>query len=241
MNGRAETTFNLKGILFLIILIFTSSCVYNGSMFSQSRVFYTPEEIKTDNTERDVNFTIRPNYWFGSPKNIRKYALPVYISVQNGTDKPIIIQREDIILLDDARNQYNALSPDDVANILLSSERSGYARIYPSISIGIGGGYYNQGYYYHGYHHRPYYWNSWFYDYPFYDYPRAYYRPDYKDIYTEALQPGKIMPDAKLSGFVYFKKLPDITEEIILQISYSSEETNETHSLDFHFNVLWEN
>ena len=203
MTYSIYTICDIKLFLLLLTVIIISGCAYNGSM-SKTRVYYAPEEIKTDSTERAVNFTIKPNYWYGSPKNIRKYALPVYMSVENSTDTPVIIEREDIVLLDGSRNQYNTLSPDDIANILVSSETSGYTRIYPSISVGIGG-FYNSGYYY-GHHYYPYYRNPWFYDdYVYYNYPRAYYRPDYKDIYTEAFQPGRIMPNAKLSGFVFFK------------------------------------
>ena len=235
MNYSINTICDIKCILLILTFIITSGCMYNGYM-SKTRMYYAPEEIKTDNEESAVNFTIRPNYWYGSPKNIRKYALPVYISVDNSSDIPVIIEREDIVLLDGSRNQYNTLSPDDVANILVSSETSGYTRIYPSISVGIGG-FYNHGYYY-GHHYYPYYRNPWFYDdYPYYDYPRAYYRPDYKDIYTEAFQPGRVMPDAKLSGFVFFKRLPEITEEIVIQVNYRIQDSNESHSLDFHFDI----
>lgn len=238
MIGRLIHNQNLKPVLIITLLtLILTGCVYNGSLFNKTRVYYLPEEIKTDYNGKVVNFTIRTNYWYGSPKNIARYALPVYLSVENGTDTPIIIEPEDIVLFDGSRNQYNVLSPDDVANIVVSSESSGYTRIYPSISVGIGG-FYNHGYYY-GHHYYPYYRNPWFYDdYPFYDYPRAYYRPDYKDIYTEAFQPGKVMPNARLSGFVYFKKLPSVTDKIILQVNYRPQDSNESHSLDFHFDII---
>lgn len=224
--------------LILLLVIVSSGCVYNNSLFNRTRVYYSPEEIKTDSKERDVNFTVRPDYWHGSPENIRRYVFPVYLSVQNSSVNPIIIEREDIVLLDGSRNQYNALDPDDVANILISTETSGY-RVYPSVSVGIGG-YYHHGYYYG--HHRFPYWDPWYYDdYPFYDYPLTYYRPDYKDIYTEAFQPGKIMPNAKLSGFVYFKKLPSVNDKIVIQVNYRSQDSDEVHSLDFPFSVVVEN
>lgn len=239
MTLKSKSIYPLKHTLLLFLLLFTSGCVYNGKLFDKNRITFSPEQIIRDDNENGVNFTIRTNYWHGSPKNLNRHILPVFISVENNSDTPIIIERGDIVVLDDSRNQYSALPPDDVAKILLSSERYGYSRIYPSISIGIGS-YYNHGHYYYGHrYYHPFYRHRLFYDdYPYYDYPRTYYRPDYKDIYTEAFQPGKIMPDARSSGFVYFKKLTPYTSGMTLQINYRTPDSKELHSLDFYFDAL---
>ena len=74
------------------------------------------------------------------------------------------------------------------------------------------GGYYGSRYgigyggYGYPYYHSPFYWP---YNYAYYnDYYSRYYDQDYSDVFTRALVPGIIRPNARLSGFVFFKKLP---------------------------------
>lgn len=193
-------------------------------------------------TEDGVRVTVIPSYWPGTPANLQNYVTPFYIEIENFSDKMVGLNYENIVLFDEFRTQYTPLSPQAVAEILLSSDRRVYAYpSYPRVSIGIGGGYYG-GYYrgrrwgYYGPYYRPFGFYSyspvWYYPPP----PYYYSRPvSTRDVVTEALMPGAVYPNATLKGFVYFKRIPDEVTHVTLEVGYEIEGIDGQTVLSFPF------
>ena len=234
---------NNKSIIFLkvvlpLIAIVLSGCAYYGTRVNRSDIKIEPERIATPKLDDNVNFSIAANAWHGEPKYLKSLITPFYIEIQNKTENNIIISENDFVLFDELKNQYNPLTPNRVANILVSANRKRYY-VYPRFSIGIGTSFHHDRFHYYGYHrypfYRPYYY---FDDYPYYDYRASYYEPDLEGVYSRALTQGAIRPGATLSGYVYFKKVPLDTKELTLEIGYKNEEDKTTHKLDFHFDIV---
>ena len=227
-------------LIFSIILTGCAS-LYGNSSYS----IISPQVQSSAPGQKKIDVTISANTWQGKPQNLSGYLTPLFIEINNNTDKPIVIGYNDFVLIDQNRNQYNVLIPDIASDIIAQKSRNKwYFR--PSISIGIGtGGYYRRGYGYGiGYYNRgypyyrsPFYWpyNSAFYS-DYYD--SYYYNQDYSDIFTHALVPGVIRPNAKLSGFVYFNKLPSNIRSFNLEVGYKIEGENKRYDLTFPYNIV---
>lgn len=208
----------------------------------------TPEVRSSTSEKNNVTFTISSNAWNGNPESLPKYLTVFYVEIENNSDTAITVQYEDIAVIDQFRNQYNALLPDMASNIIVQKSRSKwYFR--PSISIGFGsGGYYGGRYrgsygigygvygYGYPYYRSPFYWP---YNYAYYnDYYASRYDQDYSDLFTKSLVPGVIRPNARISGFVFFKKLPPEVNTFELDITYRTEDPDQRFDLTFPYSVI---
>lgn len=231
--------------LALLYLTFLAGCASYGSGPTS---LITPEVRSTTSEINNVTITISSNVWNGNPESLPNYLTAFYIEIENNSDTAITVQYDDIAIIDQFRNQYNALLPDMASNIIVQKSRSKwYFR--PSISIGFGsGGYYGGRYrgsygigyggyaYGYPYYRSPFYWP---YNYAYYNnYYSSYYDQDYSDLFTKSLVPGVIRPNARISGFVFFKKLPPEVNTFELDITYRIEDTDKRFDLTFPYSVL---
>jgi len=230
----------LSAIFFSALLLGCASLYGN-----RSHSLVTPEIQSSVPGQKKVNITIRTNSWSGTPENLSGYLNPLFVEITNNTGKPIIIGFNDFVIIDEYRNQYNALIPEIASDIVAQkSKQKWYFR--PSISIGVGtGGYYSGGYGYgigyytrgYPYYRSPFYWpynTAYYSDY----YDSYYYNKDYSDIFTKALVPGVIRPNAILSGFVYFNKLPPEVKKFNFNVGYKLENEEKRFDLTFHYDVI---
>jgi len=241
-----NTGYKIKYVVsaFFISLLLTGCASYGQRTYS----LITPEVRSSAPDKKNIHITISSNVWSGNPDSLPTYLTAFFIEIENNSDKPITIQYDDIVLIDQFRNQYNALLPDMASNIIMQKSKSKwYFR--PSISIGFGsGGYYGGRYrgsygigyggYGHGYpyYRSPFYWP---YNYAYYNnYYSDYYDRDYSDLFTKSLVPGTIRPNAKISGFVFFKKLPKEVNTFDLEVSYRIEGGEKQYDLTFPYSVL---
>ena len=225
----------------LIIIIFLLGCVSSRSLVPlPSDNGSINSQLQTSSKSEDgVTITVRASAWSGSPSDLENYATPFYVEIQNSSDKILNFNYEDLVLFDESRIQYNSIAPEVVADIFPKFQ-SRYA-YRPSISLGIGMGFFSDdfdGFFYpfhpfgyYGYYSPPWYSPFW--------YPPAYsYQPvDVKDILTQALIPGSVYPNAKLQGFVYFKKIPDQVKHVTFEINYKIQGEKEPHQLSFPFGI----
>jgi len=226
-------------LIFLIpvLAIILSGCVYNGVRARKSVMKITPERISTPKLNDKVNLSVVANAWHGAPKNLKNHITPFYIDIDNRTKNNILISENDFVLFDEYRNQYNPLTPKRVANILISTNRKRFY-IYPRISFGIGTSFYHDRFYYYGHHYYPFYRPYYYFnDYPYYNYRRPYNEPDLEDVFSSAINPGTIRPNANLSGYIYFNKVPEYAKELTLEIGYANVKDKTTHKLAFHFDI----
>ena len=248
MVGNYKIKF--RSVLSVLLLgVIVSGCASYGS---NTYSIITPEVKSVSSDNNNVQVTVFSNAWNGNPQNLPSYLTVFYIEIENRSPVPITVQYDDIVLIDQSRNQYNALLPDTAANIVSEKSKSKwYFR--PSISIGFGSGGYYGGYYggrYRGgygfgiggygygypYYRSPFYWP---YNYAYYNnYYSDYYDRDYSDLFTSGLVPGIIRPNAKLSGFVFFNKLPKEISKFELDFSYRIEGTEKKYNLLFPYSVL---
>ena len=203
--------------------------------------------IPTTNTSEDgVTISVTPSFWPWTPKNLRNYVAPYYVTITNNSNRTIIIDFEDIVLFDQFKTQYTPLSPDTVASIFNTSSgtvyQGGYS--YPRVSVGVGlgfgGGYYGR----RGHRHRGYhggYRSFGIYGYsPVYYYPPPYYysKPvNTSDILTQAFSLGPVYPGATVTGFLYFRHTIAEASQVTLDIGYTLEGTTKHQVISFPFDL----
>ncbi len=140
-----------------------------------------------------VKIKVRANAWEGYPPDLPDYILPLYLEIHNISMDTVEIDLKDIVLVDDRGNQLNALEPKDVAEAV----RGGYG-----IGVAIGFTYGS----------------------PHWEHSLLLGGPTYygyaDEVINRAFIPGRVLPGAKLKGFVYFQKIPDEARRVTLRVGY---------------------
>jgi hypothetical protein len=179
--------------------------------------------VKTDN---GVTVSVRVSAWNGTPSDLDSYVTSLYVIIENDTNSTLTFGYPDFVLFDENRTQYNALTPEIVANILQVTYRSTY--IYPpfyfSGSVFIGSGFS----YFSPYFFFPFY--------PWWGYP-GYYQVPLDDVFNKALMPGMVSPNANIQGFIYFTTIPSNIKNVTLEIDYRFEGEVERYGLSFPFAI----
>lgn len=199
-----------------------------------------PGLLWASKTLGDVAVVVNSSPWQGSPDYLERYITPIYVEIQNNGPSSLNFRYDDFALIDQNRTQYNPLTPQIVADILKTVSEGNflYGPNYPTLSIGLGFGYFSGGPFYGGWpYYGPYYSPFYIYrDYPLGYYPPAYYSsPAVGNVYTKALIPGQVNPNAKLQGYIYFQKLPKEVTQATLDVGYQIKGEIESHKLSFPF------
>lgn len=199
-----------------------------------------PGVLRNSKTAENVTVTVNSSPWQGSPDYLERYITPIYVEIQNNGPSSLSVGYDDFVLIDQNRTQYNPLTPQIVADILKTVSEGNflYGPNYPTVSIGLGFGYFSGGPFYGGWpYYGPFYSPFYIYgDYPLGYYPPAYYAPpSVENVYAKAIIPGQLNPNAKLQGYIYFQKLPKEVREVTLYVGYQIKETMESHKLSFPF------
>jgi hypothetical protein len=229
-----------RRFLISLILITTIGCASRNLVpITDSGVAY-PGLLRTSKTQGDVTVVINTSHWQGSPDYLGRYITPIYVEIQNNGSRPLGLGYDDFILIDQNRTQYNSLTPQTVADILktVSENYFAYGPYYPTVSIGLGFGYFSGGPFYGGWpYYGPFYSPFYFYGgYPFGYYPPVYYYPQsVGNVYTKALIPGQVNPNAKLQGYIYFQKLPKEVSLATLTVGYRFRGEPVNYRLSFPF------
>jgi hypothetical protein len=184
--------------------------ILSGCAGPHLEVATAPSQPSVTLTDDEIQLTHLPNTWNGYPRDLSSYYTPVEIRIQNDRTEEIQVRYSDFLAVDDARNQYQAVVPIEVARALLGA-RWPYSTLpteagrstppEPPLLAGAGlwgpyGWLYSPWYPYYG----P------FYPDPFYSgYPPWWNRPTGYDILTMALREGRVLPGAQVQGFLYFQ------------------------------------
>jgi hypothetical protein len=174
----------------------------------------TPSAPSVTLEEAGVRLVILPNTWRGSPTDLGKYYTPVEVRIENDRNDEIQVHYGDFLAVDETQNQYRAVAPSEVARALFGG-RSPLPTL-PAVAAGwagdrspvrtVGGPWWPSA-------RWPYWsWRPWYpYYYP-YNYP--YYYPYYPygwppaggfDILALGLREGRILPGARVQGFLYLQ------------------------------------
>lgn len=229
-SNKFSATRIIKLGLFLISLLIIAGCASRHLVPAQDGALINPELKSATKTEGGVSITVQASAWGGKPSDIESYVTPLYVVIQNHTSSILSFGYENVMILDENRTQYNPLPAETVAQIVQSTyERRFFYR--PRFSLGFG----FSSFRFHRF--NSFFSNSIFFD-PFYDpfyYRPTYYTERFDDVFTKALFPGLVQPNAKLEGFVYFKKIPTQVERVMLEISYRVNGEQEPHKFSFPF------
>lgn len=169
-----------------------------------------PSQPSVTLMDAEIRLTILPNTWNGYPGDLTRHYTPVQIQIENNRTDEIQVRYSDFLAVDDARNQYRAVAPAEVARALFGARwpdgklPADHGRMPPHSPPLAGAGlWWPYGYW----PYRP----SYPFPAPFYpdpfssDYPYWWHRPTGYDILTLALQEGRVLPGARVEGFLYFQ------------------------------------
>jgi hypothetical protein len=161
-------------------------------------------------TAEQVELSVRPSAWRGSPWELTDYITPFLVTLSNGAAAPLRYDYIDFRLFDDSRFQYTALPPAEVERILRwrsgGEERLAAVGAPPVIRRRVVS--------------DPY-WDRWWGPYGLHWWPWYYPGgPITGDVYARALPMGMLQPGARLEGFVYFPRLRDAARGLRLEFHH---------------------
>jgi hypothetical protein len=177
-----------------------------------------PAVSQVEEAEAGIRVTILPNTWAGYPSDLVRYYTPIEIRLQNERKDEIQVRYADFLAVDEARNQYRAVAPDEVVRALFGgSGRYGAASPVPRYGMNPP----SQLYAFHDpwwrYAHRPFpyrspfYWPYSYWPYPPYPYHDPEYVPGWPraaayDILRLGLRQGRVLAGARVEGFLYLQQ-----------------------------------
>jgi hypothetical protein len=168
-----------------------------------------------------VQLVVRPSAWDGSPSSLPSYVTPFQVLLVNGSAFPVQYDYGDLRLYDEARYQYTAMPPADVARIFRWSDSPPAGVLVAGAGAGTSHPFRPLG---------PLFWDPWW-D-PWWWGPR-YYPPRLDDVLTRALPVGILHPGARTEGFVYFPRLRRDANGLTLEFHYRQGDAERTLTLPF--------
>lgn len=159
-------------------------------------------------TDAGLTLTILPNTWSGFPGDLGRHYTPVEVRIQNDRPDEIQVRYGDFLAVDDSRNQYRAVPPVEVVRALFGArpgQHRGTTMRPPGPALLA---WHGPWWPYASWPYRPWYpWGPYGYPDPFYyDYPSLASRPTGYDILTLGLREGRLLPGARVQGFLYFQQ-----------------------------------
>lgn len=175
-----------------------------------------PSQPSVTLEDAGIRLVIQPNTWKGYPSDLDQYYTPVEVQIENDRSDEIQVRYGDFVALDEAKNQYRAVAPAEVARALFGGRRprrpphaivASWAGAPPMVRT-VEGPWWPHPFW----TYRP--WSPWYpyhspyYPYPYYDpyYPYAWPRATGYDILTLGLREGRILPGARIQGFLYLQQ-----------------------------------
>ncbi|MBI1999677.1 MAG: hypothetical protein HYV46_11050 [candidate division NC10 bacterium] len=164
-------------------------------------------------TDAGIRLTLLPNTWRGSPSDLGRSYTPVEVRIENERTEEIQVRYGDFLAVDESRNQYRAVPPAEVARALSGGRREsgdpGWASVRRPPAATPLLAFHDPWWPYPSWPSRP--WSPFFS--PYYPYPFA--GPEYPyrwpgapayDILTLGLREGRILPGARVEGFLYLQQ-----------------------------------
>jgi hypothetical protein len=171
-----------------------------------------PSEPSLTLTEAEIRLTILPNTWAGYPSDLGKYYTPVEVKIENDRSDEIQVRYADFLAVDEANNQYRAVAPAEVARALYGSRRQYGDPGWPPAAWAPRPrllAFHDPWWWYRPwpYPYRPPFYSP-HYPYPNYEpyYPYAWRRATAYDILTRGLREGRVLPGARVEGFLYLQQ-----------------------------------
>jgi hypothetical protein len=173
----------------------------------QLRVAGEPAERSLTLTQDEVRLTLVPDAWNAYPGSLTEHYRPILARIENGRQADVLIRLSDFTATDQAGNQYRTVPPTEVAHALFGagwgaasdlalSEARLYASSWPWWRYRA-----------RGYHYSPF-WGPYYpWIDPWWDYPYTRPRPTPYDILNLGLREGRVLPGARVEGFLYLQQV----------------------------------
>ncbi|MGH7263244.1 MAG: hypothetical protein ACREMB_00105 [Candidatus Rokuibacteriota bacterium] len=188
-----------------------------------------PEAGSSATAADGVQLVIRPSAWHGRPSSLPTYVTPFHVRIVNGSPQLIRYDYPDLRLYDDARFQYTALPPAEVARMIQWAEgprgvvvASASLRTVPR--------------------HRRHalFWDPWWGPWgawgpwgpwgPYWGPPPP---PRVDDVFLQALPVADLHAGAQTHGFVYFPRLRREAHRLTFEFHYRLGETPRVLTVPF--------
>ena len=210
----------------ILAIVFLAECASRRLVPLPDGGLIDPGLQSATKTENGFTIRVQASAWDGTPSNLGHYVTSLYVVIQNDTTSTLTLGYEDLVLYDENRTQYTALTPEIVVKILQAAYQGTYVfspffSFYGSVFIGSG-----------FFSYYPYYYPF----YPWWDYP-VYYQVPLDDVFNKALMPGRVNPNARVQGFIYFTTIPSNITNVTLVIGYKFAGEPEPYQLSFPFAI----
>ena len=168
-----------------------------------------------------VRTTVQAQAWSGSPASLPQQITPLKVTVANESSRPVRITYDDFTLTGSSGFSYSALPPYEITGSVREPvmvprfSYSGffvapfYGRYYPGIPVWASPWRYNRYYY-----NRE--WAEWPIQLPT------------RDMRDQAIPAGVLQPGGRVSGFLYFPKLPRETTSVTFKQNVIDSGTQKT-------------
>lgn len=235
MSGTPERRRRLLPVLALIVLVACAG--------PRLEVATAPAQPSVTLADVGIQLTILPNTWSGYPSDLSRYYTPVEVKIQNDRTDEIQVRYADFLAVDEARNQYRAVPPDEVTRALRGSLGPngdadwGHHRWAPATASLLA---------WNGprwpYPYRPSrYWHPYYPYYPdpfYYEYPYGWARPTGYDILTLGLREGRVLAGARVEGFLYLQQATQKGNLLTLSWTPASAEGQPLATLSSQFRIV---
>jgi hypothetical protein len=172
-------------------------------------------------SDGEVTVTFVGSAWKGEPGWIEGVVTPIYAVVENRSATSISFGYTDVLIFDEQRVQYAALTPETVATRVQALSRHYSAPPPPPPLLIL--------------RRHPFWYHPLWYD-PWWDSsPYGYQRTDVSGIYAQALPVGSVRPQSRVQGFIYFAPLPTAVEQITVSLRYERSGESGRHEMSFPF------
>ena len=188
-----------------------------------------PSQPSVTLTGAEIRLTILPNTWKGYPSDLGRHYTPVEIRIENDRADEIQVRYGDFLAVDEARNHYRAVAPAEVARTLFGGRP-------PSLLA-----WHDPGWPYLFWPVRPLapFYNP-YYPYPYSDpdFPYRWPRAPAYDILTLGLREGRVLPGARVQGFLYLQRATQAGNLLTLSWSPVSADGKPLTTLSSQFRIV---
>src|SRR3989337_2207464 len=211
----------------ILAIVFLAGCASRRLVPLPDGGLINPELRSAMKTDNGVTVTVQASAWNGTPSDLGRYVTPLYVVIQNDTTLSLTLGYDDLMLFDENRTQDNCLTSETVVKILQAAYQGTY--VYPPFFSFYGSAFIGSGFFYFS----PYYFYPF---YPWWDYP-VYYQVPLDDVFNKALMPGRVNPNARVQGFIYFTTIPSNIKNVTLEIGHKIRGEPEPRRFSFPFAI----
>lgn len=208
------------------LIVLTGTGLLAGCAGPRLEAVAMPSQPGVTLADAGISLTILPNTWRGYPGNFGRHYTPVEVKIENDRTEDIQVRYGDFLAVDEGRNQYRAVPPAEVARTLSARQMSPGDATWPlprrPTATAPLLAFHDAWWPYPYWPYRP--WPPFFspsYPYPYPDpgYPYRWSRAPAYDILTLGLREGRILPGARVEGFLYFQQATQ--KGILLTLSWT--------------------